>query len=276
MPSSILVTDFETVPDFSQLPQITGSDEGQDTITGKLERLKRYMKEDKGQDEKEFFPSLSLHRILVSSFIYADIVYDGQMEVAYKPKNFWSVDSDESAMLHSMVPWLDKVRPRFVTYNGRSFEIPLLKLRCLRHKVQCGFFLASGDKYDNYDSRYSSNWHCDMMDVLSGHGAARFLKLREACALANLPGKLFGSGRDVLKMWMDGEMQAIKSYCEMDVLETFLLYVTWQHVRGMIPFDGYTQSIVHTIQLLKSSQNPHIPVFLDEWGRLDQYVKTLL
>lgn len=271
--------DFETVPDFDQVPGLVGEDLADDKLY-RLDRLRKYMR-DCGQEEHMFFPPLSLHKIIVPSILIASINVQNQFEYSYKVTHLSSTFSDNDAeTLKSLVQWLGH-RPRIVTYNGRSFELPLLKMRCLHHKIPCGVLWLTGDKYDNYDSRYTSTWHVDMMDVMASHGAARFVKLREATACARLPGKIFGSGRDVLHMYLDGKTTEIQNYCEMDVLETFLLYVRWQYIKQIIPEEGYLESVHSVLKLLmeKSSEKPHYSKFLEEWTKSDpdivNCIKTL-
>ena len=274
MPASIIAAiDFETVPDLDQVPTLVGEDLPNDPLV-RLERLKKYMK-DGGQDEANFFPPLALHRIIVPSILLANIQYRDQFEYSYQAYSLTSMFSHNDAdSLKALIPWFTEKRPRFVTFNGRSFELPLMKLRCMYHGIQCGFFWLTGDnKYENYDSRYSSQWHADMMDLVSAHGAARNQKLREVSTAARLPGKIFGCGRDVLHMYQENRIDEIRSYCEIDSLETFLLYVRWQFIKCIIPAEGYKDSIVSVLRLLKSSPDKaHFMKFLDEWCKSDPQV----
>lgn len=270
-PQLIAAIDFETVPDFNQIPALVGEDLPDDH-TARLARLEQYMKEN-GQEEN-FFPPLALHRIIVPSILLAHIQYRDQFEYSYIAYNLSSMFSHNDAeTLNTLIPWFTDKRPRFVTFNGRSFELPLMKLRCLYHGIPCGFFWLVGDKYDNYESRYQTSWHADMMDIVAGHGAARYQKLREVVTAARLPGKIFGNGRNVLQMYLENRIPEIQAYCEMDTLETFLLYVRWQFIRCIIPPEGYRDTIVSVLKLLKAgSEKAHFMKFYTEWCKSDPQV----
>jgi predicted PolB exonuclease-like 3'-5' exonuclease len=136
------------------------------------------------------------------------------------------------------------------------------------------WFFQVGDKWSNYDTRYNHEWHCDVMDALSGFGAAKFPKLREAAACLRLPGKVFGTGREVYKMYQEGKHQEIKNYCEMDVLETFLMYLKWQFLKGIVTEVGYLTIVSDLIKFLREDEKekPHYRKFIDEWLKVDQEV----
>lgn len=284
VPQIVASTDFETVPDFEQLPALLGHDVPEDLA---IEQLRDYLHEKEGKPYcpasgqpslpiEHYFPPIPLHRILVQSLTLGKILYANQMEQAYELFHISSVHlADEQEILKTFVAWFSNIRPRLLTWNGRSFEIPLLKMRCLRHQVPMSNYFLVGDKYDNYDSRYQHTWHADLMDIMSGYSASRPFRLREATAAARLPGKIFGTGRDVFKLYREGKIQEIQDYCEMDSLEVFLLYVRWQLIKGVITFEGYEYSISTALKYLRASAKPHFTKFVDEWVRLDPHVASL-
>ena len=40
-------------------------------------------------------------------------------------------------------------KPRLVTYNGRSFDLPVLKYRAMMHGVQASWLHQGGDRFNN-------------------------------------------------------------------------------------------------------------------------------
>jgi len=135
-----------------------------------------------------------------------------------------------------------------VTWNGRTFDLPVLNTRALHLGVPWGWY------YDDTDIRYrySSKGHCDLMDVLSDYGAARSMKLDDVVRLVGLPGKDV-PGQDHIDGSMVGDVVAqgnvqenkdrIARYCLQDVLQTALLFVRTRYHMEIIGSLGYSWSV---------------------------------
>ena len=50
--------------------------------------------------------------------------------------------------------------------------------------------------------------------------------------LLGFPGKLGMSGDKVWQCWLDGGIDQIRNYCETDVLNTYLVYLRFEFMRG--------------------------------------------
>ncbi len=127
-------------------------------------------------------------------------------------------------------------RPTLVSWNGSGFDLPVLNYRALRHGVRAHRYWEVGEtdrefRYNNYLSRF--HWrHIDLMDVLSGYGASGRGSLDTVAQLLGLPGKLGIGGAHVWSSFQRGELAAIRDYCETDVLNTYLIYLRFQLIRG--------------------------------------------
>ncbi len=62
--------------------------------------------------------------------------------------------------------------PRWVTFNGRSFDIPLMELAAFRYGLSLPAWFKN-DGYRSPRSRYNTDSHLDLQDVLMNFGAAR-------------------------------------------------------------------------------------------------------
>ncbi|MCC8991054.1 MAG: 3'-5' exonuclease [Streptococcus sp.] len=91
--------------------------------------------------------------------------------------------------------------------------------------------------------RYAVNWHCDLMDVLSDHGASPRLGLDEAARALGLPGKWNGHGSEVAKQAQAGDFAAIDRYCAGDVLNTFVLYLRWAYFSTRMTATGHRAAV---------------------------------
>ena len=88
------------------------------------------------------------------------------------------------------------------------------------HGVSVSWLYGAGDKWNSYQSRYSTDWHCDLLDVLSDYGASARVSLHEVSAVLGLPGKFGISGSQVAGPVDEGRIEDIRHYCETDVLMT--------------------------------------------------------
>jgi predicted PolB exonuclease-like 3'-5' exonuclease len=124
--------------------------------------------------------------------------------------------------------------PTFIGFNSRGFDVPVLLHRSMRHGLDAGFFLTSGDKWNSYRQRYAADWHLDLADALSEYGASRRISLDLAARLVGAPGKLDTSGADVAQLYAEGRIEDIRAYCVTDVLSTSLVWLSWLRLEGRI------------------------------------------
>jgi predicted PolB exonuclease-like 3'-5' exonuclease len=103
---------------------------------------------------------------------------------------------------------------RIFTFNGRSFDLPVLYHRMLAHAIEPAMPL----KKARFQKPWESDPHIDLMNELSWDGATRRPSLREVCIGWGLPDpKASFSGVSVADMVAKGEWFAIKQYCLGDV-----------------------------------------------------------
>lgn len=124
---------------------------------------------------------------------------------------------------------------QLVTWNGRCFDLPVINLRALKHRIPMGWYY----KEDGMRYRYSEGGHCDLMDVLSDYGAARNMKLGDVCRLIGLPGKTGPvKGNEVGEIVAAGDdemaMERVRRYCLTDSIQTAVLFVRSRFHKGMI------------------------------------------
>jgi len=156
-----------------------------------------------------------------------------------------------------------------VHWNGSGFDLPVLNYRALAHGLSAARYWEVGDRdrdfrYNNYLARY--HWrHVDLMDVLSAYGASGRASLDHIAQLLKLPGKLGMSGADVWPAYRRGEIAAIRNYCETDALNTYLIYLRFQVLRGGIDAKQHAYEVQQIESKLEQSERPHLREFLDAW-----------
>jgi hypothetical protein len=94
-------------------------------------------------------------------------------------------------------PFVDRIAqltPQLITFNGTSFDLPVLRYRAMVHGIA-----APGLSSRPYFNRYTED-AIDLCDVLSSFTAQGKVTLHELCRAMGLPGKPSGiSGEEVEK-----------------------------------------------------------------------------
>jgi predicted PolB exonuclease-like 3'-5' exonuclease len=103
------------------------------------------------------------------------------------------------------------------------------------------------------------------MDVLSSFQARARVSLQAAAMLLGLPGKLGMSGDKVWDAYLAGQIDVIRNYCETDVLNTFLVYLRFELMRGMVSREEYHAECERIREALKAQSKPHLDEFLAAW-----------
>lgn len=186
----------------------------------------------------------------------------------------WSLgelDTPEGELLQRFFDGIGKYSPDLVSWNGSGFDLPVLSYRALAAGVRAPRFWETGEadtafRHNNYLSRY--HWrHTDLMDVLSGFSARNRVSLGNMACLLNLPGKLGLSGDEVWAAYQRGDLAGIRRYCETDVLNTYLIYLRFELLRGHLTPERHGEELERVRSLLRASSEPHLAQFLAAWER---------
>ncbi len=272
---NLFVFDIETVPDTDAVVNLTGFEDPD--IAARRAELERYHLDLTGG--KNAFPRQPFHKVVAISFLEADLERDGQGET-YLLKELRSggeAGFDEKQLLQGFFGYFERLKPRLVSYNGRGFDLPVLKYRAMKHGIGAPWLYQGGDKWNSYVSRYSADWHCDLLEVLSDYGGSARVKLDEVCAVMGFPGKFGVDGSKVAGLYDDGKIQEIRDYCETDVLNTYLVYLRLMHHKGTVSSEAYNRAIADIVALIEAEgeARPHLSRFMEAWGEASGNVFTL-
>jgi 3'-5' exonuclease len=177
--------------------------------------------------------------------------------------------SPERELVQRFFDGLERYTPVLVSWNGSGFDLPVLNYRAMKHGISAQKYWDVGDgdrefRFNNYLSRF--HWrHIDLMDVLSGYGASARASLETAAQLIGLPGKLGIGGAAVWSSYQRGEIRAIRDYCEIDVLNTYLIYLRFQLVRGELDPVAYQGELKQVEAKLEQSDREHLRQYLEAW-----------
>jgi 3'-5' exonuclease len=103
------------------------------------------------------------------------------------------------------------------------------------------------------------------MDVLSGFQARGRAGLADVASLLGLPGKLGFDGSQVFDAWKAGNLKGIRRYCETDVLNTYLIFLAFERMRGHLDPAEWQAECQRVRALLSESGEPNHAEFLKAW-----------
>lgn len=179
-------------------------------------------------------------------------------------------DSGEADIVRRFFDGIERYAPDLVSWNGSGFDLPVLHYRALKHGIQAPRYWETGDnerdyRYNNYLGRF--HWrHVDLMDVLAGFQFRGRASLDQVAVMLGFPGKLGMSGDKVWSRWLDGGIADIRNYCESDVLNTYLVYLRFEHMRGNLDQASLDREFALVRDTLGRSGMPHLDEFSSAWS----------
>jgi len=260
---NLFVFDIETIPDLKaaqnllSLPNASNKELREALVKYHLDIT----------DQKNSFLRQPFHSVIAISFLEAEIIRDSSGKEFYQIIDIRSggdLTSSEADLTKGFFSHLKKNLSRLVSFNGKNFDLPVLKYAAMKNEVEAAWLYKSGDKWNNYNQRYSLDWHCDLAYAFSDFGASARVKMNELCAAFGLPGKLGVDGSMVTDFFDQGRLQEIRDYCETDVINTYLLYLVYQHHNGSISRDSFVKCKENLREFLqkKSAEKKHFAEFL--------------
>ncbi len=259
--AATLVFDIETIPDVAGLRRLHDLP---DTLAD-TEVAEFAFQKQRAKSGGDFLP-LHLQRVIVVSCAMR----------SGEDFRVWSLaapDLAEGEIIQRFFNGIEKYTPQLVSWNGGGFDLPVLHYRGLMHGVRAARYwdMGEGDyrdsrdfKFNNYISRYHTR-HLDLMDLLALYQPRANVPLDELARLAGLPGKLGMDGGAVWGAWCEGRIGEIRDYCETDVVNTYLVYLRFQQMRGAIDDEGRRQEEAFVREQLAATGAPHWREFLAAW-----------
>ena len=199
------------------------------------------------------FPKHPLHKIVCIGALVASRQPDG-----------WRVDAlgaphigerTEAELISSFAERVGQLRPQLVTWNGHSFDLPVLRYRAMVNRVS-----AEGLQVRQYFHRYTED-ALDLCDVLGSYVPGGKVKLDEVSKILGLTGKPEGvDGSHVEKMVLAGQIEEVARYCESDVLNTYRVWLVYELFRGSITAEqlSWSEGQIREFVANRKTANPHL------------------
>lgn len=231
-----LVFDIETRVD-KELVKEVYDPENSLTLEQAYDTARDQLLERSGQ-QSDFFP-VPFHIPIAISTLQADEKYRIRALGCFGADRF-----SESELVSRFWQTFESAQT-LITFNGRGFDLPVLETRALKHGLSLPRYFASGQSRNTYrSSRYSDAYHIDLCDFLSNFGAAyRRNSLNVLAKLIGLPGKYTIAGEDVEYLYRQGRLKEINQYCMTDVLQTYLLFLRVELLRGKMDANAYEEAV---------------------------------
>ncbi len=252
------VFDIETVPDVASARRLYQLEDVDDKNVARVMFHKRA--QETGGSE---FLRHYLHRIVAISVVLCT------------PDRFrvWSLgdpDAPEQELLQRFFDGVERFTPTLVSWNGTGFDLPVIHYRSMLHGIFAPHYWESGNehgdfKWNRYNSRYPER-HTDLMDVLAGYQQGAGAPLGDIASMLGLPGKMGMGGSKVWDNYLGGDIVGIRNYCEIDVLNTYLVYLRFELIRGHVSQARYDQLCSQVRTFLEQENQPHLQDFLQNWN----------
>jgi predicted PolB exonuclease-like 3'-5' exonuclease len=239
MKESVMAWDLETVPDLSAARRMLNLPEANDIE----------VREALG----EGFPKLPLHKIVCIGALIAE--FDNAI---------WNIralgaphigERTEAQLITGFVDKIAESKPQLVSFNGNSFDLPVLRYRAMLHQLP-----APGLAARPYYHRYTED-ALDLCDALSSFDGRLKLKLGDLCQTLGMRGKSDGiDGSQVEQMVAEGRISDVAAYCECDVVCTYEIWLRYRLFRGTLSAEAYEASRAALLAFLsdQSEKKPHL------------------
>lgn len=256
---NVLVFDIETIPDVEGGQAIFDLQGLDDKSTAKA--MMHMHQQKTGSD---FLP-LHLQKIVAISVVYRGMGDDMGKMVAVK--SLGDDNSSEADLLKLFFQEIDARTPKLVSWNGSGFDLPVIMNRALKNSISMP---------NHWKEQYH---HTDLKFVISGYNGENTAPLTELSKLLGFPGKMGMDGSflangsssandSVWDEYQAGNLKGIRDYCETGVLNTYLVYLRYQLMRGELKQEELEQEFTLLREFLESQSKTgktHLGAFLKAW-----------
>jgi 3'-5' exonuclease len=238
---TVIVWDLETIPDLAAAARML--DLGMATETEVREAL------------GPGFPKHPLHKIVCIGALVGSRQPEGwRMDALGAPH---TGERPEAKLISDFVEKIGQLRPQLITFNGHSFDLPVLRYRAMVNRIS-----AAGLQVRQYFHRYTED-ALDLCDVLGSYVPGGKVKLDEVSKILGLTGKPEGfEGSRVEEMVLAGQIEEVARYCESDVLNTYRVWLVYELFRGSITAEqlAWSEVQIRDFVATRKSANPHLYV----------------
>ena len=197
-------------------------------------------------DEPRPFVKYLFSRVVSIAFLSRNIIFrDGSKTVDFQLHSLPRLplngdDHDEAYIIQRFLHYIGERDPYLVGFNSASSDIQVLIQRSLVNEITAPKFCVVPSKPwlgRDYFYKYSEE-HLDLLRLLS-NGGKMTPRLDELAKLCGYPGKIDVDGKQVVDLWLAGDLRKIVEYNQIDVLNTYLVWLRVVYFCGKLTDEKY-------------------------------------
>ncbi len=272
----VLFFDMEWVPDAGGAKRLLNlSDETTelDAMQALWERASAY---DAEKNPRPFLKYLFSRVVSIAFLSRRPAFRDGEAVVDFRLNSFPTLPLTEEPVgedeiIARFLDSLGKHCPQLVGYNSAESDLQVLIQRALVNEISAPEFCRRPDKPwegIDYFKRWDNEDHLDLMKLFSGRWDM-VPRLDELAKMCGFPGKIDVSGEQVTDLWLAGDVKRIVEYNQIDVLNTYLVWLRVVHFTGQVNDESYFDELQQFRAFLDAEaekpEKAFITQFLDQW-----------
>lgn len=175
-------------------------------------------------------------------------------------------DRDEAAIIERFLYIVGERRPQLVGFNSAESDLQVLIQRGIVNEITAPAFNHRPQKaWDpgDYFKKWDNEDHLDLLKLFSTGSMKP--KLDELAKLCGFPGKIDVKGDQVTDLWLAGELTKIVEYNQIDVLNTYLVWLRTVYFAGRIAEEDYITEQDCFRSFLESESQKQEKTFLTEF-----------
>jgi predicted PolB exonuclease-like 3'-5' exonuclease len=178
---------------------------------------------------------------------------------------------DEGHLISQFLHFVGERKPQLIGYNSLQSDLRVLVQRAMINDIDAREFNLRPEKPWEGRDYYTDygEWHVDIMKLLGGFGRDLTPTLNEISKMCGFPGKLDIDGQQVADLWLAGELKKIVAYNQIDVLNTYLVWLRLARFCGLFEDADYAaeQENFHKFLSTEAEKDgcEHLREFLGKW-----------
>jgi predicted PolB exonuclease-like 3'-5' exonuclease len=178
-------------------------------------------------------------------------------------------EANEGQIIVEFLDALGKHRPQLVGFNSQESDVQVLIQRGIINQISAPTFCQRPtDRWDknDYFTRWDNEFHLDLLKLFSNGKMTP--RLDDMAKLCGFPGKIDVDGQQVPDLWLQGNLNKIVEYNQIDALNTYLIWLRVVYFCGKITDEQYNCEL-RTFRAFLTAEaakgKDHIGQFLDRW-----------
>jgi 3'-5' exonuclease len=245
IPELVLFFDMEWVPDAAAAARLFELPEDATELDAMQALWDKAPDYDAEKNARPFLKYM-LSRVVSIAFLSRKPVFrDGEATIEFSLNSLPELPLAEEAVTEAWIIErflyiLGRRCPQLVGYNSAASDMQVLIQRGMINEVTAPAFCHRPDKPwegSDYFRRWDNEDHLDLMKLFSVRSMTP--RLDEFARLCGFPGKIDVKGDQVTDLWLAGDLTKIVEYNQVDVLNTYLLWLRTVYFCGKMSEEDY-------------------------------------